>query len=439
MFVRLVLITLSGALLVAGCEKTTHENIDKWTHTEKGPDKLKHAVSDESIDPDLSAHAAANMMVKTGKDADARSLLEQMSPDRRQKVVAKLAPRLWELARVEGDMTKPSSTQVIAKDQLIAIRKWADDATKQQIDTYLTDWYCVGSYEGRSELGANLGATVMRMLGDKASKKLIEVGNGVIAAPGQEKTKNRIGDGLLLGLAATCTPETVNYILDIVKMGPERKDESLPGRAMNALYQAYVDSGGLFDACPPQGLQPAVDRLVAVAQDEGLPGDIAQDAVKLIRTAGPPACVAPLVGMVGHPHPNPRFKYVIAQQALRCGGVGAIQEVVRALPDVAYDKDDLDGAVASEIANLSPRPQVLAAVRELLHDKGRIARWVAVETLAAMKSTEDAPRLAAVKSSEKLTGFWGDQSGVDAKDRKEDPTLGQRAKELSQQLQKAGK
>jgi len=224
-----------------------------------------------------------------------------------------------------------------------------------------------------------------------------------------------------------------------VKMGPERKDDSLPGRAMNALYQAYVDSGGLFDACPPQGLQPAVDRLVAVAQDEGLPGDIAQDAVKLIRTAGPPACVAPLVSMVGHPHPNPRFKYVIAQQALRCGGVGAIKDVVRALPDVAYDKDDLDGAVATEIANLSPRPQVLAAVRELLADKGRVARWVAVETLAAMKSTEDAPRLGAVKSSEKLTGFWGDQSGADPKDHKEDPTLGQRAKEVSLQLQKAGK
>src|SRR5690348_14460033 len=70
MFVRLVLI----AILVAGCEKTTHENIDKWTHTEKGPDKLRHAVADESIDPDLSAHAAANMMVKTGKDKDALDL-----------------------------------------------------------------------------------------------------------------------------------------------------------------------------------------------------------------------------------------------------------------------------------------------------------------------------------------------------------------------------
>ena len=48
-----------------------------------------------------------------------------------------------------------------------------------------------------------------------------------------------------------------------------------------------------------------------------------------------------------------------------------------------------------------------------------------------MKSTADAPAIAAISSSEKLNGYWGDQSGVDPKDRKADPTLGQRAKELA--------
>jgi hypothetical protein len=59
---------------------------------------------------------------------------------------------------------------------------------------------------------------------------------------------------------------------------------------------------------------------------------------------------------------------------------------------------------------------------------------VAVEGLAAMKSTEDIPRLQAVNSGEKLIGYWGDQSGVDPKDRKPEPTLGQRAKELAARL-----
>ncbi|HTR52876.1 MAG TPA: hypothetical protein VMJ10_19310 [Kofleriaceae bacterium] len=434
---RLLLIAI--ALALAGCEKTTHENLDKWTHTEKGAGKIAKALADESIDPDLSAHAAENMMVKTGKDADVRTALEQMSSGRRTEVVAKLAPRLWGEARVEGDMSKPNATQVIAKDQLIAIRKYADDATKQQIDSYLVDWYCVGSFEQRSELGSNYGYTVMRLIGDRAAKKLMEVGNATIAAPGQDKVKNRIGDNLMIGLAATCTTDTVTYLLDIVKMANDRHDDTLPGRALDAIYKAYVDSGGLFDPCPPAALQPDIDRFVAIAKDEGLGANVAQDGVKLLRTIGPPACIAPLVGMVGHPHPNPHFKYVIAQQALRCGGVAAIKDVVRALPDVAYTKEELDGAIAAEIAPMSPRVQVLAALRELLDDKSHIARWAAVETLAAMKSTEDAPRLAAVKSSDKLVGFWGDQTGLPPKDRKEEPTLGARAKELAEQLGKGAK
>jgi len=81
----------------------------------------------------------------------------------------------------------------------------------------------------------------------------------------------------------------------------------------------------------------------------------------------------------------------------------------------------------------------MAILRELSGEKGRIARWVAIEGLAGMKSTEDIPRLKALSSGEKLVGYWGDQSGVDPKDRKPEPTLGQRAKELADRLAKAPK
>ena len=40
---------------------------------------------------------------------------------------------------------------------------------------------------------------------------------------------------------------------------------------------------------------------------------------------------------------------------------------------------------------MTPRDQVLAPLRELLNDKGVVARWVAIEALAAMKSVEDEP------------------------------------------------
>jgi len=144
-----------------------------------------------------------------------------------------------------------------------------------------------------------------------------------------------------------------------------------------------------------------------------------------------PQCLPALVNMVGHPHADPRFKFVGANNALKCGGVKSIKEVVHALPDGPYAKDELDGAVASEIAKMTPKDQVLAVLHELLDSKRTLERWVAIEALAAMKIPAETARIASVKGSEKLTGFWGDQSGLDSKDRKAEPTLGQRAAELA--------
>jgi hypothetical protein len=432
----LLFVVLAGVALGAGCEKTDHDNIEKWTHTKKGPDKLKKALSDESIDADLSAHAAANM-IKTGADPDVRAALETMSPPRRAAVVAKLAPRLWDIARIEKEADLPGAAQITAKDALISLRKYADEAEKQQIDTYLIDWYAVESYEGRAQVGATLGAAVMRMVGPAGAKKLMGVANHVIVAPGQDKVKNRIGDELMLAMAATGSPDAVKYVIDIAKM--DRGDKTLAVRAMNQLYKAYVDPGGLFDMNEPTGLVPNLDALVSFAKDENMPGQAVNDSIELIRATGSAHCFEPLIGMITYPHREPRFRYATAYAALLCGGTKSILQVARGLPDSGtYAKDDLVGGVAGVIAKMTPRDQVLAQTRELLSDQGRVAKWVAIEALAAMKSTEDVSKIAALGgNSERLVGFWGDQSDKDPKDRKADPTLGQRAKELADKLGKS--
>ena len=431
MFWRVLVI---AALFLTACDKPTHENIDKWMNTQKGEGKLQNAFKNESLDADLSAHAAA-VLIKKGLDPDVRSGFEQMSPGRRSAVIEKLAPRLWELARVEGDLQLPNASQVRAKDALVLARKFADDKTKIQIDGYLLDWYCVGSYEGRAGSGAVLGATVIRMIGPPAGKKLTHVAEGILAAnraakPGDKQ--NRLGDELLVAVAVAGDPDGVKFLLDTVRQKTD--DKTLSSRAMSALYKAYVDPAGLFDLVASTALVPSVDVITSIAKDETVSTDAADDAVRLLRVIGPPACIAPLVGMVGYPHTNPKFKYVAADSALKCGGVAVVKDVVHALPDGPYQQAELLGGVVVDISMMSPRPQVLATLRELLNDRGRISRWVAVEGLAAMKSTEDAPRLAAVNSGEKLTGYWGDQSGLDPKDRKADPTLGQRAKDLAARL-----
>jgi hypothetical protein len=430
MFARLVPIALI-ALFALGCEKPTHENIEKWAATKKGPGKLKSAFLDDGLDADLSAHAGA-VMIRTGRDNEVKTELDHMNAGRRSAVVAKLAPRLWTIARIEGEMLRPAPQQTQAKDALVLIRKYADAPTRTQIDGYLIDWYAVPSYEGRANAGAYPGANVLRMLGPPAAKKMMAVINAIIASPGQDTAKKRITDELMLGVAVTGDPEAVKYILDIARM--DRGDPTLATRAMGALYRAYVNSEGLFDVVEPAALKPNLDELAKIAQDDRMPGPAANSAVALIRSVGPPDCLPPLLAMIPHPHADPAFRYLGPDHALKCGGVKAIKDVVRAMPDQAYEKESLAGSVVLAISKLEPRDQVLVELRDLLGDKSRIARWIAVETLAAMKSVEDAAKIASVKGrGDKLTGYWGDGSG------KPEPTLGQRAKELAAQLGKGSK
>ncbi|MEO8703554.1 MAG: hypothetical protein ABI867_26130 [Kofleriaceae bacterium] len=427
MFARLLTMSITLCFLFA-CEKTDHDSIDKWPRTEKGPGKLVKAVSDEGIDADLSAHAAANLIKPPlSQENEVRDALERMTPGRRSMVLGKLAPRLWEIARVESEKKLPLAPQIAAKDALVMIRKFADDALKPQIDGYLTDWYAVTSYEKRAEVGHYTGALVVRTIGQPFSKKLVDVINGLIAAPGQDKEKFRIGDELMLAIAASGSPEGVKKLVEVARM--DRGDPTLAKRAFDALYTAYVDPRALFDIQVPDAIVANLDAIVAVAKDDTQPGSVADAAMDLIRVT--PGCFPPLLGMIASPHKKSRFKYATAGYALRCGGAKTIQQVVRALPESgAYVKDEMTGGLTGVIAKMTPRAQVQAALRELIGDKGTLSKWVAIESLAAMKSVEDKDRIAALAGvKDRLVGYWGDN----AEDKK-DPTLGERAKELADSL-----
>ncbi|HEX8115270.1 MAG TPA: hypothetical protein VF516_46405, partial [Kofleriaceae bacterium] len=392
------------ALGAAGCEKLDHENIDKWAHTSKGPAKLIDAVTRDGADPDLAAHAAANL-IRRDDDREVYAAFETMPAARRTQVIARLAPRMWDIARVESERELPGKSQTGAKDALVRIRRWADEPTRQQIDGYLIDWYCVASYEDRARAGFSTGAPVMRMVGPAAGRKLIAVVNGVIAAPGQAGVRNRIGDQLLLGLAATGTPDAVKYVLDLARM--DRGDPTLASRALSALYKAYVAPDG-FEPADRGALMPSLPPLVSIARDDRMSGRPANDAVALIQAVGPPHCLAPLIGMLGAPHPDPRFKFVVVQGALRCGGPAAVVDVVRAMPAGGYAQDEIDGAISGEIARMTPRDRAQAAARALLGEPSTLAVWVGIEALGAMKASDDAPRVAALASRrEPLIGYWG--------------------------------
>lgn len=427
------IIVAALALVLGGCEKTNHASIDKWQTSKKGLPKLKSTLKSGSLDPDLSAHAAENLY-KRGNDQDVKAALEAMAPNRRDKVLAKLAPRLWAVARIEGEMAKPTPLQEIGKDALFEIREFADAETKAVIDGYLTDWLTGGYYEGRAAVGRFQGATVMRALGPKAGERLIAEANRLIASPDKDGRRRKIGDKLLLGLAVSGSPDAVKLVIEIATM--DRGDATLTERAMDQLYTAFIDPGGLFPVADPAALATSVDRLGQIARDDAHSARIANDAVELIRAVGMPGCLDPLLAMVNQSHHDPRFRWVGANNAIRCGGAKALTAVATSLsPSDPYDQKVLTGAVVVPLASLPDHDGLVAAARDLTSHPSWVARWIGVEALAALGAKSEADRLAKMSGDKaKLNGYWGDQSGVPKKDQKPTPTLGQRAVELAATL-----
>jgi hypothetical protein len=424
---------IACCLVTAACEKTSHESIEKWETSKKGMGKLKEAFTDRSLDPDLSAHAAEVLLRKL-EDSYVRTTFEQMDSARRAKVIEKLAPRLWAMARIEGEMTAPSQRQQMAKDALVDLRAWVEPATRDQIDGYLTDWLTGGYYEGRASAGRHTGAQIIRMLGPRAGERLIAEANRVIAAPDQGSKRRKLGDELLLGLAVSGSPEGVKLVLDIFAM--DRGDATLPDRAMGALYHAYLDAGGQYPLAEPAALQPHVARLAEIAKDDGNAPQVANDAVALMRAAGMPHCLEPLLGMIAHPHRNPRFLWVAVNNSLRCGGPAALARVSELIPTSgSYHHKDLGGSTWETFKSLGARDGFIEAARPLLGSKSWVARWIAAETLGALSAKSDADGVAKLAGDKaRLVGYWGDQSELPKAQRKPEPTLGQRASEIAATL-----
>mgnify|MGYP001765282838 CR=1 FL=1 len=277
--------------------------------------------------------------------------------------------------------------------------------------------------------GKHLGVTVMRELGSKAAAKMIAAANMIVAKPEKDGRRLVVSDEILLGLAVTGDPEAVRYVLDLV--GMDLKDPSLGKRAVSALYRAYVEPSALHALADAKALTPNIKAIIDIAKDGNQPPQVTNDAVNLIRMIGMPHCLPALTEMVSFPAREIRYRYVGANNALKCAGAEGIVGVVTALPtDLGYDKEELVGAVASEIVKLGNRPEVLAAVRTLAAEKSWVARWVAVEAIAGLKASAEVGVVRGLTGDKTvLRGYHGAAGG-----KKAEPTLGARAKEVAASL-----
>jgi hypothetical protein len=431
------IIALGVALAAAGgCDKPSHDNVEKWMRTEKGPAKLREAVRDGDLDADLRAHAAVNI-IRMDEPREARDLLEGLGEADRQAVVAAMVPRLWELARISGDKDAvPGPEQVRAKDALYAIRPLAAAQAQETIDQYLVDWLVRDYYyEQLADLGRYGGELIVRDAGARAAPPLIKATHSLLGARDAEGNEFQVGKNMLLGLAVTGSPDAVGLVLDII--AADRADDDLPNRAMVALHEAYVEpSESELERADPAALIPHKERIVALLADEDMSTTVINGALGLIGVMGKDHCLEPLVAMISYPHSHVDYRWVGVDNALHCAGPAAIVPVAEAIPDtVAYEGDFLRRMVWSPMLDSGSPAEVAERARALLDKKGWLVRLTGIELLGMLElrdtAAADAELISALSRDRTvLKGWHGDEAG-----KKQAPTLGQRAAEVAKELQ----
>lgn len=439
--IRAVLGTLVAVLIGSGttaCEDTNHDNIDKWMRTEKGPGKLVSAFKDGNLGVELRAHAGQNL-IRMDKNEPVLEHLEKMSAQSRQPLIAAMARRLWEDARIEGEFTMPQGPQVTAKDALFDIRRFAEGESRQLIDRYLIDWLGEGYYSARARVGRHSGTAVVATIGKAASEPLLRRVKSMLATSADDKgSQYKLEDPLLQGLAASGNPEAVEILLDLLDR--QHNDKTLAKRAFTALYVGYVKNDGTFPLADPKALVPHLDRLVELAKDSGRSSRDINDAIRLIAATGPPTCIQPLVNLVAFPHEFEKFIWVAANSALQCGKANALVPIADALPRKRrYSQRELRGVLVEPILTLDDKNAVARQARTLLESKSWVARVIGVELLGSLKlpasAADDAVLLRKLaKDKTVLRGWWGDQSEVAKRDRKKAPRLGEYAEEVAARL-----
>jgi hypothetical protein len=408
---------------LASCDKPTHEHIDAWRTTERGPSKLQDALESHGLDVDLRAHAAQNL-VSIGKGDVVLTAFKAMKPDERPMVLDKLLPRLWSEAEIPNKLSVPSDRQAAAKDALFDLRAFANDREKGIIDGYLTDWLG-GFYVGRSTAGLHSGEMVLKTIGARATPKLVAEAREIVEHPMVGNKMVALQPSLLTGIAVSGGADGVGFLMDLADGKLTYPDPAVADKALNSLFDAYNDPAARPDGA---GLAANIDHLVRWASDPKLDGKFGNIGYALIEASGKAACLPAFLPLAKNPDPIRMYKAVAG--AVTCAGADAVAATAEALPtERAYPRAEINPNYWMKIVELGPA--AAGPARTLLGSKSWVGRLTGVEVLDAVGTKADADLVRKLAGDQTvLKGWWGEEK------KGPDPTLGAEAAAVADRLQK---
>lgn len=429
----LSLLLATSVFATVGCESVSHDTIDKWANTEKGPSKLMDALKSDGEDADIRAHAA-QVLIQINRFVDVKEVLEGIDDTARHKIMAELATRLWDSARINGELDIPSQNQSKSKDAIFYLMDLADNETKAKMADYVIEWFLGGRYEARAKSGRVTGALAVRKIGGQAGKRLLNSIKALVNTPPDASGgRPRVGEELLRALAISGDKDALNYLMDLVEH--PRGDTTLPGRVIAAIYWAFLEPTGI-DPIDGKLLVPIAQRLSPMPYDMSLSATMRNDAIALLAAMGPPDCIPFFTKMIARPDAHSPFRWIGAQKGIRCSGLQGIEAITQALaPEIPYERGLLDKYVWDEIYKLGDDEKIAATAERLLKSEHWVARVTGIEVLSKVGNTSNVENIKALSGDRhRLKNWWGPQDGVAKGERKPEPTIGELAVNVAQKL-----
>jgi len=412
-----------GAVLLGACNKPSSDNIQLWKTTQKGPDRLRDALAEHTVEPRLRAEAAA-ALVDIGQAEDVDGILAKMPIEDRAELTKSLVP-IYEVA-----MKSPGPTADHAlnyRDALYSLRQYAPPDDQKQIDAVLlpvleADLRAGSLRQGRHSLdkmltaiGVDAGAMLARVLAEPgapfpmAAELLGKVGDEPTRDKGAAALLARAPSGkndktakpaeklaLLRSLGTIGGPTAVRY-LETQAMGADKEEAANAVRALQVRRDPAVLPFALKVAGDAKADKVVRDEMFGVLEtiggldaQKGLLGIISSDREEIVRYRA--------------------FESVLA--ATKADGLIPGLEAFPAT--AAYKKVDVDDLLVKLIEKLGPpaRPELIKA----LESRSPLARMTAVMALEQMGHAPDATALQKLSDdSTQLKGFpAGDTIGKEA-------------------------
>jgi hypothetical protein len=289
---RRAIVLLWLCLGVSGC-KVTHEDIDTWTGTVKGPGKIVAVLLSPKYEDELRTYAGVALVRMEPRENldgvnELQAAVEQLPDDERTRLVDLMAVQLIRVMRGEdapqaGGSEGTPARQLRAKDAAFLLIPHASTPRKRELTEAIVDWFVV-DFNARSLEGNFTAEQVVRRLGAPAASRLVNALNAnlpqqalvklaeMIATLGDAATKTRAAERLVAIEREMESDEYTNSLKERLRAQLRERDPNAPineqrvANAANVNREAFINLGALPAMKHLNRERVIQDRLLELAQ-----------------------------------------------------------------------------------------------------------------------------------------------------------------------------